>query len=121
MRRIEWDKIKIDDGAYESAGVFDVNKDGKLDIVCGAYWYEAPDWKKHKVCDVMAVDEYYDDFSTIPMDVNGDGYLDLITGGWWGRDPGVARESKGPAVGMEDARDRQVRQHRNHPCLGRGR
>lgn len=85
MRRIEWDKIKIDDGAYESAGVFDVNNDGILDIVCGAYWYEGPDWKKHKICNVMAEGEYYDDFSTIPMDVNGDGYLDIITGGWWGK------------------------------------
>lgn len=84
LRRIEWEKIKVDAGAYESAGVFDVNNDGKLDIVCGAYWYEAPKWTKHKVGDVMAVDEYYDDFSTIPMDVNGDGYTDFITGGWWG-------------------------------------
>ncbi|MGQ9455849.1 MAG: FG-GAP repeat domain-containing protein [Armatimonadota bacterium] len=84
MRRIEWEKIKIDSGAYESAGVFDVNNDGKLDIVCGAYWYEAPHWTKHKICEVRAEGEYYDDFSTIPLDVNGDGYLDFITGGWWG-------------------------------------
>jgi hypothetical protein len=83
-RRIEWEKIKLDDAAYESAGVFDVNNDGIPDIVSGAYWYQGPDWKKHKICDVMAVDEYYDDFSTIAMDVNGDGYMDFITGGWWG-------------------------------------
>lgn len=84
MRRIEWQKIKLDDGAYESAGVFDVNADGVPDIVCGAYWYEGPYWKKHKICDVMAVGEYYDDFSTIPLDVDGNGYPDVITGGWWG-------------------------------------
>lgn len=85
LRRIEWQKVKIDSGAFESAGVFDVNNDGKLDIVCGGYWYEAPDWKKHKLCDVRAEGEYYDDFSTIPMDINGDGYLDFVTGGWWGQ------------------------------------
>jgi len=85
MRRIEWQKIKLDDGAYESAGVFDVNNDGVLDIVCGAYWYEGPHWKKHKLCDLQPCGEYYDDFSTIPMDVDGDGYLDIITGGWWGQ------------------------------------
>jgi len=84
MRRLEWQKIKLDDCSYESAGVFDVNGDGLPDIVCGAYWYEAPDWKKHKICDVRAEGEYYDDFSTIPLDVNGDGYIDFITGGWWG-------------------------------------
>lgn len=85
MRRIEWEKIKIDDGGFESAGVFDVNNDGVLDIVCGGYWYEGPGWKKHKVCDVLAEGEYFDDFSTIPMDVNANGYLDVITGGWWGK------------------------------------
>lgn len=83
-RRIEWKKTKISDEAYESVGVFDVNNDGKLDIVSGAYWYEAPNWTKHKICDVLAAGEYFDDFSTIPMDINGDGYLDFVTGGWWG-------------------------------------
>lgn len=83
-RRLQWQKIKISDEAFESAGVFDVNNDGKLDILCGGYWYQAPDWSKHKVCDVLAEGEYYDDFSTIAMDVNGNGYLDVITGGWWG-------------------------------------
>ena len=32
MRRLEWEKIKLYDGAYESAGVFDVTGDGRLDI-----------------------------------------------------------------------------------------
>jgi len=85
FRRIEWEKFKLDEGAFESAGVFDVNNDGIPDIVCGGYWYEGPDWKRHKICDVPTYEEYYDDFSTIPMDVNGDGYLDFITGGWWGK------------------------------------
>jgi hypothetical protein len=84
MRRTEWQKVKLDDGAYESAGVFDVDNDGVLDIVCGAHWYRGPNWTKHPVCEVSKHGEYYDDFSTIAMDVNGDGYLDVITGGWWG-------------------------------------
>jgi len=83
-RRIEWEKTKLDSLPFESAGVFDVNNDGVPDIVCGGYWYEGPDWQKHKVCDLKPYGEYYDDFSTIPIDVNGDGYLDVVTGGWFG-------------------------------------
>ena len=82
---VKFKKRLIDNGTYEAAAVFDVNNDGILDIVCGAYWYEGPDFaKKHKICDVMPADEYFDDFSDYPMDVNGDGYQDIITGAWFG-------------------------------------
>ena len=98
MRRIEWEKIKLSDDRYESAGVFDVNNDGKLDIVSGGFWYEAPNWTKHKVRDVLPADEYYDDFSTIAMDVNGDGYMDFVTGGWWGHKLQWIENPKGKPV-----------------------
>jgi len=82
---LKWRKMLIADERYESAGVFDVDGDGVLDIVSGAYWYQGPDFKKaHPVGPVRAEGEYFDDFSTIPLDVNGDGRLDFITGGWWG-------------------------------------
>ena len=78
-------RVLVADERYESAGVFDVNNDGILDIVSGAWWYEGPDFRKrHYIGPVSAHDEYYDDLSTIPMDVNGDGWTDFITGGWWG-------------------------------------
>ena len=70
---------------FESAGVFDVNGNGIPDIVSGNFWYEGPDFKKqHVIGGVTMHDEYYDDFSTIPMDVNGNGRMDFITGGFWG-------------------------------------
>lgn len=82
---LKFRKVKVSDETYESAGVFDVNNDGVLDIVCGAWWYEGPDFKqKHRIGEVMAEGEYYDDFSTIALDINGNGRLDFITGGWWG-------------------------------------
>jgi hypothetical protein len=82
---VKFRKQIIADERYESVGVFDVNNDGVLDIVSGAWWYEGPDYKKrHHIGNVMPADEYYDDFSTIPLDINGDGRLDFITGGWWG-------------------------------------
>jgi hypothetical protein len=85
MPALRFQKVLISDERYESCGVFDVNNDGVLDIVSGAYWYPGPNFgRKCKVGPVRAEGEYFDDFSTIPMDVDGDGYLDFITGGWWG-------------------------------------
>jgi hypothetical protein len=83
---LKFERIKISDRTYEACSACDVNKDGAIDIVSGAYWYIGPDFKaSHKMCDVAASGEYFDDFSDFPMDVDGDGYLDIITGGWWGK------------------------------------
>ena len=77
-------KVLVADERFESAGIMDVNNDGILDIVSGAYWYEGPDYQKsHPVGLVEAIDENLDDFLTIPLDVNGDGNMDFVTGGWW--------------------------------------
>jgi len=77
--------MKIADETYESAGAFDVNGDGRPDIVSGAWWYEGPDFKtRHFIGKVRAEGEYFDDFSTIPLDITGNGRPDFITGGWWG-------------------------------------
>jgi hypothetical protein len=83
---INWNKRLITMHGFESVGVFDVNGDGRPEIVSGAYWYDRPDIAtQHPVGPVQAIGDYFDDFSTIPLDVNGDGRLDFITGGWWGQ------------------------------------
>ena len=33
---------QIDPGASETAAVADVNRDGRLDIISGEYWYQGP-------------------------------------------------------------------------------
>jgi len=83
---LQFRKVIISSERFESAGVFDVNGDGIPDIVSGEFWYEGPDFKRqHRICNMEAYGDYYDDFSTIPMDINGDGRMDFITGGWWGK------------------------------------
>jgi hypothetical protein len=82
---LKFRKVLIADERYESAGVFDVDNDGVLDIVSGAWWYQGPDFKRrHKIGEVQAIGDYFDDFSTIALDINGNGYLDFVTGGYWG-------------------------------------
>ncbi|HLL97342.1 MAG TPA: VCBS repeat-containing protein [Spirosoma sp.] len=71
--------------SYESVAVFDVDRNDTLDIVSGDFWYEGPRfWRRHLIGNQPRQDQYYDDFSTIPMDVNGDGRMDFVTGGWFG-------------------------------------
>ncbi len=83
---LQFARTKISDDLYEAASVSDLNKDGKPDIVSGAWWYEGPAFQtRHKMCDVLRQSEYYDDFSDYPLDVNGDGYDDIVTGGWFGK------------------------------------
>lgn len=88
-------KHTIDLGSSESAAICDINGDGKLDIVSGENWYEAPKWTKHHFRDIYYTNNYIDDLSTVPLDVNEDGHVDLITVGWfskkiaWWRNPGA--------------------------------
>lgn len=72
---------------YEACAVMDVNRDGRLDIVSGGFWYEAPDWKAHWVRDVEQLGNppRYDGYSHLELDVNRDGWTDLIHVNWRSR------------------------------------
>ena len=78
---------------FEAAGILDINRDGKLDIFCGGFWYEAPTWRKHFVREVPEGGEYHYDFANIPVDVDGDGFQDIVNAAWhnetlfWVRNP----------------------------------
>lgn len=91
---IPFEAHTLDLGSSESAAIADINGDGKLDIVSGENWYEAPHWTKHHFRDIAFIENYIDDLSTLPLDVNRDGHIDLITSGWftkklaWWENPG---------------------------------
>ena len=80
---------------FETAGVLDVDNDGKLDVVSGDTWYQAPDWAPYKVREVTRQGTYMNDFATLPIDVNGDGHTDFVTCAYftrnvgWVENPGV--------------------------------
>lgn len=94
---IAFKKHALDPGAAEACAFADINGDGKLDIVSGDHWYEAPKWTKHKFRDIPFQNNYIDDFSDLPLDVDNDGHIDIVTPHWfskkisWWKNPGKGK------------------------------
>ena len=82
----------------ECVSVADVNGDGKLDLISGRNWYEAPDWKKHKDFRDGAETNgpETDDNSEFAMDVNNDGRPDVVSSGWMRMKGAFWYENPGP-------------------------
>ena len=88
---ITWKKTVIDKKfTSEGVTIADVNKDGKMDVLTGEIWYEAPDWKPHRIRpgkdDYTEGDKniYSKSFACWTEDINGDGWADLIVVGFPG-------------------------------------
>lgn len=96
-----WRKHTINDQfPFEAAGAADFNGDGRLDVFSGDSWYEAPQWTRHIVRQVLpgTNPHYYEDFADLPLDVHRDGHVDIVTSAYFRRriacveHPGVPRK-----------------------------
>ncbi|GAG09411.1 unnamed protein product, partial [marine sediment metagenome] len=77
----------------------DVNQDGRVDVLAGELWYEAPtggtsgllnrEWSRHEVRQVGEFNPsggYSECFSNFTFDVNSDGWPDLVRVGFPGKE-----------------------------------
>ena len=84
----------------EGVALADVNKDGNMDIIAGARWFEGPDWKN--VHDIYTEDQVFDGTTgysnsmlNFTIDVDQDGWVDYIRVDfpgkevWWYQNPGT--------------------------------
>ena len=79
-------------GNWAQTGVADIDKDGRLDFVCGnydgIYWRRNPgalsgEWTKHAIAASSPAD-----VGGAALDVDGDGWIDWVSAGLWFKNPG---------------------------------
>jgi hypothetical protein len=93
-----FEKIKLSSTFYaEGAGIGDINGNGQLDVICGPYWYQGPDFEqRHAYYEPREFDllSYSDNFTVAVHDLTGNGHNDILIVGfpgqaaWWYENPG---------------------------------
>lgn len=83
-------KLHLTDKFYSEGAHFgDFNKDGKIDIVSGPFWYEGPEFKtshEYYPANPFNPKGYSNNFFAFTHDLNGDGWDDIIVYGFPGQE-----------------------------------
>lgn len=93
----KWKKLKLSDQFHcEGASFADFNKDGKVDVVSGPWWYQGPDFQtKHEIYKPTGKqsdgsykpdNDYSDNFFAFTHDFNADSYPDYLVLGFPGKE-----------------------------------
>jgi hypothetical protein len=84
----EFHRVQLTDAYYcEGASFGDFDRDGKVDIVSGPFWYAGPDFQRQaEIYPPRAQDRsrYADNFFSFPCDLDGDGWQDVLVVGFPG-------------------------------------
>jgi hypothetical protein len=93
---------------HESTAVADLNRDGNLDIVSGAYWLAGPDFVPRAFRPNHVSKDYMRANSDHVYDLDQDGWPDVIAGGWgqdgiyWYKNPGNGAKERGAPWEMHE-------------------
>ena len=94
----------------EGCAVADYNKDGKLDVSAGEFWYPGPDFKEKKPVRTLQVQkpDYVTSNAEHAWDVNDDGWPDIISGSFLDMEVSWYENPKGDGLTKGDRGKKRV-------------